>query len=258
LNFTGERPDSTGTLRESFNCAFAFASSANVAPLTAFAVAVLTLRHFYARKVPNCKGRWRRTWRRPPGNSIRCVGQRLCSKKRRVVKTLSGHTTSRGLAAKALAHFAAVGLSSTSVEADSDRPVPLPSCLTKMSNEHMQHRQCQTCFVHFPTNQELVHHIEEYRVSTLQPFNALLIEQSEERLLVAKLERCRLHLAQSCDINSDNDDDDDRDGEDDDHEPTAQPDQLQCPFHGCKRVEPFTTRGNLVRHFQTRTFFILP
>ncbi|PMD54986.1 uncharacterized protein K444DRAFT_666913 [Hyaloscypha bicolor E] len=105
-----------------------------------------------------------------------------------------------------------------------------------MSNEHMQHLQCQTCFVHFLTNQELVHHIEEYR--------------SEERLLVAKLERCRLHLAQSYHINSDNDDDDDREGEDDDHEPAARPDQLQCPFRGCKRVEPFTTRGNLVRHFQ--------
>lgn len=126
-----------------------------------------------------------------------------------------------------------------------------------MSNEHMQHRQCQTCFVHFPTNQELVRHIEEYRVSTSQPFNALLIDQSEERLLVAKLERCRLHLAQPYDINSDNDDDDDRDGEDDDHEPTARPDQLQCPFRGCERVEVFTTRGNLVRHFQKRTFFIL-
>ncbi|PVH70791.1 hypothetical protein DL98DRAFT_577699 [Cadophora sp. DSE1049] len=112
-----------------------------------------------------------------------------------------------------------------------------------MSNEHMQHSQCQTCFVHFPTNQELIQHIEEYR--------------SEERLLVARLERCRLHLAQSYDIGRGEADDEDRDGEDDDHdgkdddhEPTA-PDQLQCPARGCKRVNPFTTRGNLVRHFQT-------
>jgi hypothetical protein len=72
----------------------------------------------------------------------------------------------------------------------------------------------------------LVHYIEEYQVSTLQPFNALLIEQSKERLLVAKLEQCQLHLAQSYDINSDNNDNDDRDGEDDDYEPTAQLDQL--------------------------------
>lgn len=106
-----------------------------------------------------------------------------------------------------------------------------------MSNEHMQHCQCQTCFVHFPTNQELIQHIEGYR--------------STERLLVAKLERCRLHLAQSYDINSDDDDGDDRDEEDDDHEPTTRPDQLQCPFRGCRRVERYTTRSNLVRHFQT-------
>lgn len=120
----------------------------------------------------------------------------------------------------------------------------------------MQHRQCQTCFVYFPTNEELIQHIEEYRVSTLQPSNVLLIDhQSEERLLVAKLERCRLHLAQSYDIDSDDDDDDE---EVDDHEPTARADQLQCPFRRCTRVEPFTTRGNLVRHFQTRTFFDLP
>jgi hypothetical protein len=123
----------------------------------------------------------------------------------------------------------------------------------------MQHRQCQICFVQFPTNHELIQHIEEYRVSTSQLSKASLIDhQSKERLLVAELERCRLHLAQSYDINSDDDEDDDRDEEDDDHEPTARPDQLQCPHRGCKRVKPFTTRGNLVRHFQTRTFFILP
>lgn len=27
---------------------------------------------------------------------------------------------------------------------------------------------------------------------------------------------------------------------------------LDCPFDGCERTEPFTTRGNLVRHFQKR------
>ncbi|KAK3938108.1 hypothetical protein QBC46DRAFT_460450 [Diplogelasinospora grovesii] len=110
-----------------------------------------------------------------------------------------------------------------------------------MSDEHTQHRQYQTCFVHFPTNQELVDHVEEYRYW--------------ERILAAEMERCRMHIPQSNDFNGRNDSDDDSDDdgnrEDDHRELAARPDPLQCPFGRCDRKVPFTTRGNLVRHFQT-------
>ncbi len=51
--------------------------------------------------------------------------------------------------------------------------------------------------------------------------------------------------------------DDGDDGEDVDHEQAPGSD-LQCPFAGCERVRPYTTRGNLVRHFQTRESVIFP
>ncbi|RXG41346.1 hypothetical protein VDGE_30382 [Verticillium dahliae] len=50
--------------------------------------------------------------------------------------------------------------------------------------DYIQHRQCQTCFTLFPSNQKLFDHIEEYR--------------SRERLLVAEAGRTRLE-AISCD-----------------------------------------------------------
>ncbi|KAL2165880.1 hypothetical protein VTG60DRAFT_3694 [Thermothelomyces hinnuleus] len=119
-----------------------------------------------------------------------------------------------------------------------------------MSNEYLQHLQCQTCFVSFATNRELVGHIEEYRY--------------RERLLVAELERCRLHIARLDELTGGNDSDNDGDGEDDDEDddddddddqaqnngdgPTA---QLHCAYPGCRRKSPFTTRSNLIRHFQT-------
>jgi hypothetical protein len=53
LSFIAKRLDSTKTLRKSFNCAFAFVSSANVAVLTIVAFALFTHWHFYAKKVPN-------------------------------------------------------------------------------------------------------------------------------------------------------------------------------------------------------------
>ncbi|KAG7110485.1 hypothetical protein HYQ44_010875 [Verticillium longisporum] len=46
--------------------------------------------------------------------------------------------------------------------------------------DYIQHRQCQTCFTLFPSNQKLFDHIEEYR--------------SRERLLVAELELSVLEM----------------------------------------------------------------
>ncbi|CZT49197.1 uncharacterized protein RSE6_10002 [Rhynchosporium secalis] len=93
-----------------------------------------------------------------------------------------------------------------------------------MSNEYMQHSQCQTCFVDYSINHELMQNIDTYR--------------SEERLLVARLERCRLLLA--CIGYAD---DRIRDSEDDNPEPIA---RLQCPDLLCKRLEQYTTRSNLM------------
>ncbi|KAK1843038.1 hypothetical protein CCHR01_14343 [Colletotrichum chrysophilum] len=101
-----------------------------------------------------------------------------------------------------------------------------------MADEYTQHRQCQTCYVHFSSSHELTDHIERYR--------------SRERLLLAELERCRMHIAQCDDAISNKGSGDDC---------TEGADQgllaaLNCPFDGCERTEPYTTRGNLVRHFQ--------
>ncbi|CZT12490.1 uncharacterized protein RCO7_07686 [Rhynchosporium graminicola] len=93
-----------------------------------------------------------------------------------------------------------------------------------MSNEYMQHSQCQTCFVDYSINHESMQNIDTYR--------------SEERLLVARLERCRLLLA--CIGYAD---DRIRDSEDDNPEPIA---RLQCPDLLCKRLEKYTTRSNLM------------
>ncbi len=65
-----------------------------------------------------------------------------------------------------------------------------------------------------------------------------------------------MHISRSHDIHDGNDDGDDE--EDDYYESGPQPGSLQCPFGGCQRRAPFTTRGNLVRHFQSRMFLILP
>ena len=80
-----------------------------------------------------------------------------------------------------------------------------------------------------------------------------------------------MHIPQSFYLDSRNDDDDD-DGDDDGDDdndgdgdgnddgdgdgdgPTAELNLLRCPFRGCDRNEAFSTRGNLVRHFQTRPF----
>ncbi|KAK0368954.1 hypothetical protein CLIM01_13689 [Colletotrichum limetticola] len=66
-----------------------------------------------------------------------------------------------------------------------------------------------------------------------------------------------MHIAQCCDDDDDNDDDaisnkgSGGDCSDRAHQgPLAQPSTLHCPFDGCERNEPYTTRGNLVRHFQ--------
>ncbi|KAH6614579.1 hypothetical protein B0J18DRAFT_439688 [Chaetomium sp. MPI-SDFR-AT-0129] len=100
-----------------------------------------------------------------------------------------------------------------------------------MSDEHMQHLQCQTCFVYFPTNQELVRHIGEYR--------------DRERLLLAELERCRMHTARLDGPRNDND------GVDNDDNGDPAENEHVCPYHGCGRKSSFTTRSNLLRHFQT-------
>ncbi|KAM5361006.1 hypothetical protein ACJA88_014624 [Fusarium oxysporum] len=96
-----------------------------------------------------------------------------------------------------------------------------------MANEYKQHLQCQTCFVRFSSNQHLLDHIEDYR--------------ARERLLLAELERCRMHLEKP---NSEEQDDD----ESASHSPS---DPLTCPYRSCSRNDPYTSRGNLVRHFQT-------
>ncbi|CZT10262.1 uncharacterized protein RAG0_14789 [Rhynchosporium agropyri] len=96
-----------------------------------------------------------------------------------------------------------------------------------MSNEHTKHKQCQTCFVDFSTNEELTDHIEAHRF--------------EESLLVAKLERCRRHLPPI-----DHADDEIRDSEDSNHEPFA---RFQCPDPRCEQ-KVFTTRSNVVRHYR--------
>lgn len=73
-----------------------------------------------------------------------------------------------------------------------------------------------------------------------------------------------MHISQSIYLVGRSDEEEDHDGEgdvgrgDDDYEPDVRPGLLHCPFRACDRNEPFTTRGNLVRHFQTRMFPILP
>ncbi|XMA16130.1 hypothetical protein WAI453_008921 [Rhynchosporium graminicola] len=98
-----------------------------------------------------------------------------------------------------------------------------------MSNEYMQHSQCQTCFVDYSINHESMQNIDTYR--------------SEERLLVARLERCRLLLA--CIGYAD---DRIRDSEDDNPEPIARLQYVRryemCPF--CQEV--FTRVDRFVRH----------
>lgn len=60
-----------------------------------------------------------------------------------------------------------------------------------------------------------------------------------------------MHIAQSTNLLT-------REGETDglcdkrDLLPSIQPTLLHCPFKGCNRKEAFTTRSNLVRHFQAR------
>ncbi|KAK0628682.1 hypothetical protein B0T17DRAFT_614567 [Bombardia bombarda] len=106
-----------------------------------------------------------------------------------------------------------------------------------MSDEHMRQLQCQTCFAHFPTNQELFGHIEEYR--------------SRERLLVAELERCRMHIAQLDDpsggSDSSNSDDDDDDGGGGDNNDGPRQNDLKC-YEPCPFCQEIVTG---VRRFMT-------
>lgn len=67
--------------------------------------------------------------------------------------------------------------------------------------------------------------------------------QSRERLLLAELERCRMHLEKS------NNEEQENDGP----ESPSPLDSLTCPYKPCSRNDPYTSRGNLARHFQTRT-----
>lgn len=124
--------------------------------------------------------------------------------------------------------------------------------------DYIQHRQCQTCFTLFPSNQKLFDHIEEYRVSrpllNLTCFPEPTMEQSRERLLVAELELCRMHIAQSTNAISVEDSYDSCVGDEDRHDSSIQPNIFHCPFDKCDKGGPYATRGNLVRHFQTRTF----
>ncbi|KAM5357022.1 hypothetical protein ACJZ2D_016695 [Fusarium nematophilum] len=103
-----------------------------------------------------------------------------------------------------------------------------------MADEYKEHRQCQTCYVQFPTNSQLRAHVEDYR--------------SRERLLLAELERCRMHLAP---LNTSGEEEEEEEEEEDEPGSSSQSNPLLCPFKPCSRSEPYTSRGNLVRHCKT-------
>lgn len=113
-----------------------------------------------------------------------------------------------------------------------------------MLDEINQQRQCQTCSVCFPTNDELRDHLDGYR--------------SQERLLSAKLEQCRAHsspLDDEHDTSYDAHDYDNGYADGDAHDSTLvrrndkPADQLCCPHEECDRDRPFSKRTRLVRHF---------
>jgi len=134
---------------------------------------------------------------------------------------------------------------------------------SSMLDEINQQRQCQTCSVCFPTNDELRDHLDGYRVSTSQPSSPSPnpFVQSQERLLSAKLEQCRAHsspLDDEHDTSYDAHDYDNGYADGDVHDSTfvrrndKPADQLCCPHEECDRDRPFSKRTRLVRHFALR------
>ncbi|KAM6513306.1 hypothetical protein FALCPG4_015744 [Fusarium falciforme] len=77
---------------------------------------------------------------------------------------------------------------------------------------------------------------------------ALITNQSRERLLLAELERCRMHLAA---LDNTSGEEEEEEEEEDEPGSSSQSNPLLCPFKSCSRSEPYTTRGNLVRHCKT-------
>lgn len=150
-----------------------------------------------------------------------------------------------------------------------------PNHLCLCGMEYKTHLQCQTCLVQFDGNPSLLDHIDKFKVSTLFAAGYLAngVIKSLERQLLVELENCRMHIAS---INTHNEkciDDELGTGEEEhdvvevqyvaeehkrdedfgnDGEGYDEYSNLHCPFGECKDREAFTTRSNLVRHYQQR------